>query len=161
MCFNFFKKNKKSAVEPVIEKPVEAPVQSHADVEEPVNFSFKLHVEDESNSGLGRTVCDPSDSALDEAVDVLKHCENNFLVFESKAPINECTFIQANGYNQGEGTVYSEIQHIENKNGKRVLSNYYKVMNIEAFKELVKAFAHGNTPNIYEWDHMMDFDDED
>ena len=169
MCFIFFRKSTKSVIEPEFDRygdrhgdtPAETQFYGSTEKETPTtkDYSFSLRVNDESSHGRSRTVCDPSETEIDEAVNDLVFNENNFIVLESANPINDFTYIQANGYQHGERTAYTEIQHIEIKNGKKMWSNYYKTLSLEALKGLLKEFLHKNTPSLYDWDHMMSFDE--
>lgn len=172
MCFNFFKKNKKSELELLTERQddkydysaLDAPADynSAKKTEEPApkNYSFSLEVNDETSRGRSRTVYEPSEADIDEAVGDLALSQGNFIVLDSADPINDCTYIQAmcDGLH-GESTVYVEIQHIEIRNGKKVWTNYYKLVNTEAFKSLLKEFLRKNTPSLYDWDELRSIDE--
>ena len=174
MCFSFFKKNKKSELELLTERQDDKYDYSALDVlanyngtkksEEPApapkDYSFSLEVSDESSRGRSRTIYEPSEADIDEAVADLAYNVYNFLILDSANPINDCTYIQGS-YNelQGERTVYVEIQHIEIRKGKKVWTNYYKLVSAEAFKGLLKEFLHKNTPSLYDWDELRSIDE--
>lgn len=153
MCFNFGKKKNQPQPQSTVEPQMSAPAMPQ---EAPKSFRFLLTSEDVSAANGHCEYVEPTAQQLETSIEVLKCSEENFIILESGTPINNVTFFQATGYDRAANTVYVEMQVQETVKGETLLHIYNQTMPLAAMINLFNAFMQGTTPNLANWDYLMD-----
>ena len=155
MCW-FFSKKKARNVEPYIEPRAEQKesYSSSQEVKEAPKFErFLLTVE----AASGQVVADPSAEDIQNAVRAICASEEYFLVLEGKQAINGVTYIQANGYDVSNQTIYMELQR-KSESAGAVARNYGKVVSVGLLVKTLSDYLSGITPDhITDWDFTGEF----
>lgn len=160
MCFNFFRKKDKQTYPQSFSQSdvqnVSQPTQQPNETAPAANFKFKLTAENQISANGHKEIVEPSLQQLQEAAEVLKLAEENFIILESSSPVNNVSFLQATGYNGSDGTVYAEAQVQTVKNGQASYHIYSQTMSLLDFIKTLLAFMGNAAPDLNTWDYVME-----
>lgn len=96
----------------------------------------------------------PTADDIEAAVSWMKKTSDNFVILESKIPLDKIAFIQAIGYGDiKSGSVSVEVQVVDDK---KAPVNYGKLLTLQVFKDMLLAYYNGKAPDIRGWEQIAE-----